>query len=136
MSTILHLCVAPSHGHLGGCLHPFRARAYVSDRCAGPFQLDAQGLTYPTGLIALGTHLYLAYGAADQDWLIAKIDRTALIDSLIPVRTESLDLQIPRPETLPTTMHFFSGIPAEDRARLEACAADHSRAGCKDLLGG
>ena len=79
---------------------------------------------FPTGLVATKAHFYLAYGVADADWRIAKLDRAKLLASLVPVHTEALALP-PQPEhtALPEQRHFFSGITPDVRERLQARAA-------------
>ena len=87
----------------------------------------------------------LRYGADDVDWAIAKMDRQALLASLVPVRTEPMPSEIATMTStapLPRRLHFFQGIPKDVRDTLAACQAGQqvsrgsgSSQACTDLLG-
>lgn len=99
-----------------------------------PFTLAGHATPYPIGLVASKRHLLLSYGVADREWYIAKLDKAALLESLVPVRTdETTHDVVPSPTRstdesltgLPRQLHFFRNAPdgvkdlvvAEVRAR-------------------
>ena len=54
---------------------------------------------------------------------VARLNRSALAETLRPVVTEALPLATPEARSaLPFRLHFFSGVPEAERQRLAACA--------------
>ena len=108
-----------------------------------PFLLGGHATPYPIGLVATRRALYLSYGAADSEWHVASINRTALMRSLVDVRTEAMPLATSASHThLAWRLHFFSGVPEAERQRLASCTQPEARAAqpssprCADLVDG
>ena len=124
----------------------YRVAAYTFDAAppfavtaiSPPFALGRHALPYPIGVHATKRHLYLSYGASDAAWFVAKLDRAALLATLIPVHTEAAPRAAAGAAPPPVSWHVFSSAPAEVREALTACASGTAAAGseCEELRAG